>query len=216
MRTLPLLLAASTLLVVSTPARASAGNPGGNDIRLVETSSQPRPGGGQRVHYAILVRVEPLLAVRGDDAAPAVTASDVVGLSYDKLPEGWMALGSLTVDQYGPHGQAASIAAPASSSLESDAAPAVPMTLALAPVRPDPASGHALVVDVVLPSADGARLEMMDVMGRRVATRELGSLGVGQHSVNLSEGLRSLAPGVYLLRLTQGREARTTRVTIVD
>jgi hypothetical protein len=82
-------------------------------------------------------------------------------------------------------------------------------------VAANPARGRALVVDVALPSADPARLEVLDVMGRRVAMRELGSLGTGRHSVDLGAGQR-FAPGVYLLRLTQGNDARVARVTVID
>jgi len=218
MRTLLLLLAASTLSVAASSAAAPAANPAGPQVTLVETSSQPRPGGGLRVRYTILQRVEPLVTVRSPSngtPATAIVSGDAVGLSYDQVTDGWFALGTIVVDEYGPH--AAAAASMASSATSATAAPATspPLALAIAPAHPGPASGSVLVFDVTLPGTDPARLELMDIMGRRVAGRELGSLGVGRHSVNLSAGQR-LAPGVYLLRVTQGREARVARVTVVD
>lgn len=217
MRTLVLLLAASTLAVAS-PSAAERGNVATPQISLVETSTHPRPGGGQFVHYAILQRVQPLLTA--SPAGPGATgttivSADAVGLTYDKVPDGWVSLGTLTVVQYAPHAAGvASVGSTASSTLGEAATPA-PLTLAIAPVRPNPAHGRALVVDVALPGSDAGRLELMDVMGRRVAMRDLGSLGAGRHSIDLSGGER-FAPGVYLLRLTQGRDSRVERVTVVD
>jgi hypothetical protein len=90
----------------------------------------------------------------------------------------------------------------------------VPRTLALAlsGARPNPASDR-LVVSFVLPARAGARLELLDVAGRRVRSREVGSLGPGAHAVDL--GSSGLGPGIYLLRLTQGARSVTTRATLL-
>jgi hypothetical protein len=93
--------------------------------------------------------------------------------------------------------------------------PAREAALALDPVRPNPASGRALTVRFTLPSAAPALLELLDVAGRRVASREVGSLGVGSHTTDLNEGGR-LAPGIYLVRLTQGTNQQARRVAVVD
>jgi len=53
-------------------------------------------------------------------------------------------------------------------------------------------------------------------MGRVVAERDLGALGAGRHAVDLSAGLRSFAPGVYLVRVTQGGDAKVARLTVID
>ena len=66
-----------------------------------------------------------------------------------------------------------------------------------------------------LPSKAAARLELLDVSGRQVRSREVGSLGVGRHTVNLSEG-RRVAPGIYWIRLTHGASQRTTRVAVIE
>jgi len=90
-----------------------------------------------------------------------------------------------------------------------------PVALALEGVRPNPASGSGLHVAFALPTPAPARLELLDVGGRRVLTREVHSMGAGRHRVNLAEG-RSVAPGVYWVRLTQGTNRRTTRVAVLD
>jgi len=90
-----------------------------------------------------------------------------------------------------------------------------PLVLALEGVRPNPARGDRLSVEFVLPVAAPARLEVLDVTGRRVATRDVGGLGSGRHRVDLAEG-RQLAAGLYLIRLTQGANARITRVAVIN
>jgi len=70
-------------------------------------------------------------------------------------------------------------------------------------------------VAFALPSEAAARLELLDVSGRRVRAREVGSLGAGRHRVNLAEG-RRVTPGLYWVRLTQGPNRRTTRVAVIE
>ena len=90
-----------------------------------------------------------------------------------------------------------------------------PVAFALEGVRPNPASGSGLNVAFALPTPGFARLELLDVGGRRVLMREVDSMDAGRHRVNLAEG-RSVAPGVYWVRLTQGTNQQTTRVAVID
>jgi hypothetical protein len=85
--------------------------------------------------------------------------------------------------------------------------------LALLGTRPSPAHG-ALRVALALPSSQRALLELLDVAGRRIAAREVGGLGPGDHVVELEEGTR-LSPGIYLLRLSQGKNRAMARAAIV-
>jgi hypothetical protein len=48
-----------------------------------------------------------------------------------------------------------------------------------------------------------------------VAGPEVGSRGIGRHSLEPAEGMR-LTLGVNMLRLTQGPDARMRRVAIID
>jgi hypothetical protein len=87
----------------------------------------------------------------------------------------------------------------------------VPFAFALDPVRPNPSRGGALTVRFSLPTAAPARLDLLDVAGRRIASHEVGA---GQHTLDLGGG-QHLAPGLYLVRLTQGTNTRTTRVAVL-
>jgi hypothetical protein len=91
----------------------------------------------------------------------------------------------------------------------------VPMalTLSLGGAQPNPASG-ALTVTLTLPGAAPATLELLDVGGRRVASRSLAGLGPGPHFVRLDVGRRP-APGIYLLRLTQGDRTLIRKACVV-
>jgi hypothetical protein len=87
-------------------------------------------------------------------------------------------------------------------------------TFALEGVRPNPAQSGQLMVQFVLPSAAPAKLELFDIAGRRVAQRDVGSLGAGRHAENLAEDVR-LLPGVYLVRFTQAGNVRATRAAVL-
>jgi hypothetical protein len=95
-----------------------------------------------------------------------------------------------------------------------DVAGDVKLEFALAGVTPNPARGNRLMVDFTLPVADPARLELVDVAGRRVVDRAVGALGAGRHVVDLAAG-RPLAPGIYLVKLTQGSRSRVARAAVV-
>ena len=56
-----------------------------------------------------------------------------------------------------------------------------------------------------LASAEPASLELYDLSGRRVGSREVGSLGAGAHTVSL-DLRRRLAAGVCTVVLRQGPE----------
>ena len=66
-----------------------------------------------------------------------------------------------------------------------------------------------------LPSATPASLELLDIAGRRIVTREVGSLGAGRSTeLDLGAGQR-LAPGLYLVRLRQGANTSVARVAVL-
>jgi parallel beta helix pectate lyase-like protein len=87
------------------------------------------------------------------------------------------------------------------------------LEFALGGFQPNPA-GAVLNVAFVLPRAEPATLRLLDVSGRELAMREVGSLGPGRHVVRLNEASRT-PPGVYWLRLTQGSRSLVTRGVIV-
>jgi hypothetical protein len=84
---------------------------------------------------------------------------------------------------------------------------------ALEGARPCPAVGP-LRIAFALPDARPASLELFDLHGRRLAAREVGSLGAGRHVVDLSAELHA-APGVYFVRLRHGGRSLQTRVAVL-
>jgi hypothetical protein len=91
--------------------------------------------------------------------------------------------------------------------------PGVTPNFAVHGLLPNPSRG-ALRVAITLPSAEPAVLEVFDVSGRRVASREVGALGAGEHIVDLSDG--RIATGWYLLRLTQGGRTAGAKAVVTN
>jgi hypothetical protein len=92
--------------------------------------------------------------------------------------------------------------------------PTVPPRFALEPVHPNPLVSGPLLVRFSLPRTGGATVQLLDVTGRRILTRDLGSLGPGTHSIALEDGAR-LAPGLYFLRVAVAGEVRTARAVVL-
>jgi hypothetical protein len=83
--------------------------------------------------------------------------------------------------------------------------------LALRGVTPNPSRG-AMRVELSLTDGRPASLELVDLAGRRVASRQLGPLGAGVHSVELRE---TLPTGVYFVRLAQGGRTRIAKAVVL-
>jgi hypothetical protein len=86
--------------------------------------------------------------------------------------------------------------------------------LALAGTQPNPAVSGARVV-LSLPRRGPARLDVIDVAGRRVASRDLSDLSPGTHQVRVAE-LDRLPAGVYMLKLSQGSESAIGRMVRIQ
>ncbi len=76
---------------------------------------------------------------------------------------------------------------------------------------PNPAASRATVRYTLGAPAD-VRLDVYDVLGRRVAVLAGGAQAAGVHEATLDTA--PLAPGVYVLRLGAGSETRTARLTV--
>lgn len=79
---------------------------------------------------------------------------------------------------------------------------------------PNPTRG-ALTVTFALPRAGDAQLELIDLAGRRVASRLERGLSAGAHQMTLARGA-VLAPGLYLVRLSHSGGMRSMKVAVVD
>ena len=89
---------------------------------------------------------------------------------------------------------------------------ASPLAFRLEEILPNPTSGRTPVVRFVLPSAQKARLELVDVAGRRVWAREV--TGAGAHSIRIDDGPK-LAAGVYFVHLMQEGRGLVRRVAFM-
>jgi hypothetical protein len=85
------------------------------------------------------------------------------------------------------------------------------LRLALAGFRPNPSGGNASIA-FTLAGRERAMLEIVDVAGRRVLSREVGALGPGTHTLALQQ---PLAPGIYWLRLTQAGASAGSRGVVI-
>ena len=77
-----------------------------------------------------------------------------------------------------------------------------------------PATGGRLPVEFALQDESPARLELTDVAGRALTSREVGAMGPGQHSIDLAGGA-SVPPGVYFVRLTQAGIQVHARIAVM-
>jgi hypothetical protein len=90
--------------------------------------------------------------------------------------------------------------------------PPPPTDFALTGIFPNPTVAMPYVV-FSLESGRDARLELVDLLGRVVFHRDLGSPGPGRHQVLLDRS--HTPPGVYWLRLLEANRAATARVVLL-
>lgn len=86
------------------------------------------------------------------------------------------------------------------------------LELTLEGARPNPAVG-SVVLAFTLPDASPARLELYDLSGRRLASRDVGTRGAGRHVERLEGGV--IPPGLYWASLSQGGRTLRTRIAVV-
>ena len=79
--------------------------------------------------------------------------------------------------------------------------------------RPNPVE-RDLNVAFELAAGSPARLELMDLAGRRVLARDLAGFGAGRHTLALAPAGGRLAAGLYFLRLSQAGGSLTRRVVV--
>lgn len=94
--------------------------------------------------------------------------------------------------------------------------PSIPKALTLLPNSPNPFSGST-VLHLGMPKAGEVRLEVYDVAGRRVASRNAGQLSAGWREVAFdgrADSGQMLASGVYFYRVYAGNEMHTRKMVI--
>jgi len=76
-----------------------------------------------------------------------------------------------------------------------------------------PAAGGRIRVELTLRDESPARLELLDVAGRALVTRQVGAMGPGDRSIDLAG--RSMPPGIYFIRLTQAGTQVRARIAVL-
>lgn len=94
-----------------------------------------------------------------------------------------------------------------------DVPAAAGLDFALEPIHPNPSRGGPLSVRFSLAHEAPVTLEWLDVAGRRIVVRAVGTLSEGRHTVVLGAPGRVPA-GLYFIRLSAGGSARTMRVAL--
>ncbi len=90
--------------------------------------------------------------------------------------------------------------------------PAVSDTLRVSILGCSPNPSHGVIsVTVALPTNGPARVELLDLLGRRIETFDIGALGRGRHTVLLEVG-RTTPTGIYVVRLSQGGRSSSAKV----
>ena len=89
-------------------------------------------------------------------------------------------------------------------------------TFALEGAQPNPAAGSSgFTVSFSLPGDAPATLELLDLSGRRLLSREVGSLGGGRHTISWQRESAELPAGMYILRLSQSGRTASSKVVRV-
>ncbi len=78
---------------------------------------------------------------------------------------------------------------------------------------PNPTTA-GMLISFYLPNGSSAAIDLLDAAGRRVLSREVGSLGAGRHQLDLRR--EKFAPGVYWVRLTQGERMSSGKVAVLQ
>ena len=90
--------------------------------------------------------------------------------------------------------------------------PAEAQVFALRLAGPNPAR-ETVQLTASLPEAQAARVDVFDVLGRRVAVLHDGPLAAGAQTLALDAS--GLSPGLYVARMTAGNASGSVRFTVV-
>jgi hypothetical protein len=89
-----------------------------------------------------------------------------------------------------------------------------PVALAIRGIVPNPAA-REMQITFALPAPGAARLELLDLAGRAVRAVEVADRGPGVQVVRLDGGA-TLAPGLYVVRLSQAGRAVSAKVAVLQ
>jgi hypothetical protein len=142
----------------------------------------------------------PVCAAAGDETAPVLVAG-AAGAAI-----------AVWQDARGDNGDIYAQRITDPSIVNADPAPAHPPGLALRGARPNPARGLVWAA-FSLPNGGPASLELFDIAGRRVAARDVGTMGAGSHLASLNPAAPPPS-GIYVMRLRTPDRVLSARVVL--
>ena len=90
-----------------------------------------------------------------------------------------------------------------------------PQRMSLDGAWPNPSRGRAVTIAFGLASSAPARLELVDLSGRRLLVQSVDQLGPGQHTWTFRRSA-AITPSVYFVRLVQGERTLVRRFAVLD
>jgi hypothetical protein len=114
------------------------------------------------------------------------------------------------IDKHGNEGAFASVSLYSTTGVGDGAN----LSFALHGAIPNPSRDGNLTLSFSLASGAPARIEVLDLAGRSVASRSLAGLAPGPHLIPAVTGGR-LAPGIYLVRLIQGPRVLEKKAAVI-
>jgi len=155
----------------------------------------------------------------------SVTGGGMVGIERATQHGGWAQIARVAPDGTGfvsytdaglspgmSYGYRLRLGTDAASPVSNETWLSVPLaaSLALNGTLENPSHG-VIHASISLPGSSPARLQLFDITGRLIESRDVGSLGAGNHVVALNGG-RAVQPGVYLVRLSAMGKSLSARV----
>jgi len=88
-----------------------------------------------------------------------------------------------------------------------------PASTLLAAVYPNPAQPGTLL-ELNIPQTGNTEISLLDMGGHRLQMIQSGNLTRGNHLLQLGHKLDKLSPGLYLLRISTGKESKILKIII--
>jgi Kelch motif protein/galactose oxidase-like protein len=180
----------------------------GNTLSLTYVVSNPLPGPRAIEWTVSSERDWPGFPIRGLQVVQGMSAGTVQ--LERTLPDGALDDPNELTFSAGYSGAPGHVASVRNVVQSREAGPASPPELRMRVLGP----GAGLRLELRLPDAGPARLELLDVAGRRLVTRHVGSLGAGTHVLDLSEGV-ALGSGIYFVRLLRAGDEVRARAAVI-